>query len=108
MPSPTTTYTQGQGQVPVWPPPDRPKLAVTESLAVPVPDARSGRSAELAKLVWVVAQRVVPVPQRVDGAACPEKLDGRLDVVVAVHNVHHVTTDQPVYIMKARIQFMVY
>ncbi len=44
--------------------------------------------AELAQVARVVAQRVVDVRQRVDGARRPEKVRRRLDVVVAVHHRH--------------------
>ena len=41
-------------------------------------------------------KRIVSVLKGVDSAAGAEKLDGRLDVVVAVHHVHHAALEQPV------------
>ena len=63
---------------------------------VPVGAAHAGRvgAAQLAELVRVVAERVVPVLQRVDGAGLPEELDGGLDVVVAVGDLHDARVDQ--------------
>ena len=38
-------------------------------------------------------KRIVSVLKRVDSAAGAEELDGRLDVVVAVHHVHHAALE---------------
>ena len=64
-------------------------------VAVGAPDARGGGAAELTELVRIVSKGIVTVAQGVHRATLTEKLDGRLDVVVAVYNVHHVAVDQP-------------